>query len=370
MKRKIGLIVNPIAGMGGKVGLKGTDGEKILEKAYEKGAKKESPEKVKLALKYLKDIEDKITIITYPNEMGESECLNVGLSPIVIGKINDSTTWKDTEKAAKDIVEEDVELIIFAGGDGTARNIFNVVKDKVPVIGIPTGVKIHSAVFANNSENAGKLAADIINDMPIIIKEREVMDVDENDLRHDRISAKLYGYMKVPYKEQYIQNMKSSSNNNDENIIKGIAKYITDNMEKDCYYIIGAGTTTREIMTTLNTNFTLLGPDVIFNKTLFLKDANEKELIKITKQNKTKIIITPIGGQGFIFGRGNQQISPEVIRNVGKENIIIISSPDKLLSIMGKPLLVDTGDIQTDEYLKGTYKIVVGYDIFYAWRCA
>jgi predicted polyphosphate/ATP-dependent NAD kinase len=368
MIKNIGLIVNPIAGMGGKVGLKGTDGKENLIKAIKKGAVKESPQKTIRTLKNLKEVQDKIRIYTYSDEMGEAECLEIELDCVVLKEVGQSTYSKDTSKAAQDFLEKKVDLIVFSGGDGTARDIYDVIKDNIPVIGIPTGVKIHSAVFANNPENAALIIKDFVKENSMILEEREVIDIDEKDLKKDTMNPKLYGYMKVPYKNRLVQNLKSSGSNSQN--VDSIAKYIIDNMDDKYYYIIGAGTTTRSIMTNLNLKYTLLGVDVVHKKKLIKKDANEKDLLDIAKKKKTKIIITPIGGQGFIFGRGNQQISSEIIKNVGKENITIISTSEKLLNIMHKPLLVDTGDMETDKYLKGVYKIVVGYDEYYAWRCS
>jgi predicted polyphosphate/ATP-dependent NAD kinase len=367
MKKKIGLVVNPIAGMGGKVGLKGTDGEENLRKAVEKGALRESPDKTIRTLKNLKEIKDKIKIYTYSGQMGEIECLKSDLDCRVLKEVDDSTSSRDTVQATHEILKRKVDLLVFSGGDGTARDICDVVKDKIPVIGIPTGVKIYSAVFASNPENAALIIKDFVEGKSILIEEREIIDIDEKDLKKDTINPRLYGYMKVPYKNRLMQNLKSRGS--DSQNVDSIAKYIIDNMEEEYYYIIGAGKTTRKIMEELNLNNTLLGVDVVYKKKLYKKDVNEKDLIQITKRGRTKIIITPIGGQGFIFGRGNQQISPEVIKTVGKENIIIISNPEKLLEIMHKPLLVDTGDVETDKYLKGVYKIVVGYEEYYAWRC-
>lgn len=366
---KIGLIVNPIAGMGGKVGLKGTDGKVVLTKALEMGAKKESPRKTVKALKCLAGIGSNLSIVTYSGDMGESECLKAGLSPVVIGESGKTTTPEDTERAAEKMMDQGVDLILFSGGDGTARNIYNIVKDNIPVIGIPCGVKIHSAVFAKNSVDAGMLVMNIYNNTAVNCVEREVMDIDEESLRNDKVKARLYGYMKVPYNKKYIQNLKSGGMVNDDHNLSCIANYVIENMEEDSYYIIGAGTTTRRITTEMNVDYTLLGVDVVYKGELILKDACESDLLVISKNRKCKIIVSPIGGQGFLFGRGNQQISSDVIMNVGKENISIISTPEKMIALLGSPLLVDTGDSQMDDYLKGIYKVVVGYDNFYVWKC-
>ena len=198
---KLGLIVNPIAGMGGRVGLKGTDGPEILEKARSLGAVPESPDKAVKALKALLPLKDKIEVYTYPGSMGEEEAIEVGFKPIVLKKRNGETSPKDPEDAAKKMLEIGVDLILFAGGDGTARNIHDAIGDKVPVVGVPTGVKIHSAVYASHPKAAGELALKFLRDGEMEIKEAEVMDIDEEAFRSGQVTAKLYGYMKIPLEE-------------------------------------------------------------------------------------------------------------------------------------------------------------------------
>lgn len=371
MTKKIGLIVNPIAGMGGRVGLKGTDGEEVLKKALILGARKEAPDKAKKALKYIKDNTDGIEILTYPGDMGQNECIEFGLSHKVIGEIhNEITTSKDTEEAAKRMIENKVDLILFAGGDGTARNIYNVIGDRIPVIGIPAGVKIHSAVFATNPLNAGRIVEEFFKNPNIELRESEVMDIDEDEFRKGRVVAKLYGYVKVPYQRVYVQSLKSGGIYSDEISLEGIADYVIENMEKDCFYLIGSGTTTRKILERLKLPSTLLGIDIIKDKKLILNDANEKDILRIIEGSRYKIVVSPIGGQGYLFGRGNQQLSPDVIKSCGKDNVIVISTPSKIASLKGKPLLVDTGDDETDEMLKGYYRVIVGYDEIYVYKCS
>jgi predicted polyphosphate/ATP-dependent NAD kinase len=132
-------------------------------------------------------------------------------------------------------------------------------------------------------------------------------------------------------------------------------------MEEDWLYIIGPGTTTRAIMERLGLPNTLLGVDVVERKKIVANDVNEEKLIRIIDGKKAKIIITPIGGQGYIFGRGNQQISPEIIMGVGSDNIILIATPTKIYSLMLKPLLVDTGDEDVDRSLRGYRRVITGY---------
>lgn len=358
---KLGFIVNPIAGMGGRVGLKGTDGAEVLEKARSLGAVPESPGKAVKALKSLVAFKDKLEIFTYPGSMGEEEAISLGFEPIVLGKGKENLGPKDTEEAAKMMVENGVDIILFAGGDGTARNIYNAVGTEVPVIGIPAGVKIHSAVYASHPKAAGDIVLKYLQDEDMETIEVEVMDIDEDAFREGIVTAKLYGYMKIPLEPELVQVTKSAGMASEEESLEGIAERIIEDMETDTFYIIGSGTSTRPIMEGLGLPNTLLGIDIVKNKELIGSDVNEKQILDIIKGNKAKIIVTVIGGQGYIFGRGNQQISAEVIKMVGKDNIKIIAPKNKLLSLEGRPLLVDTGNEEVNSMFKGYMKVQTTY---------
>ena len=360
--KRLGLIVNPVAGIGGRVGLKGSDGEAIVKRAVELGAIKLSPGRAVEALRRIARIREQVEVITYPGEMGEDEAREAGLQPTVIGSItHDSTTREDTVEAARTMAEMGVDLIMFAGGDGTARDLVEAVDGEVPVLGIPAGVKIHSGVFAINPADAGELAALYLEGGPVKLRELEVMDIDEEAFRDDRLSARLYGYLKVPYVEAMVQNTKSGSATTDEFSLEGIAADIVEEMERDVLYVLGPGTTVRPIAEKLGLSKTLLGVDVVLKGELIAADANEKKLLELIEGKEARIIVTVIGGQGFVFGRGNQQISPQVIRSVGSQNITIIATPGKLAALQGRPLLVDTGDPELDEMLSGYAKVVTEY---------
>ena len=362
-RRKLGFVVNPIAGMGGKVGLKGSDGYEILKKAKELGAEPESPRRAVEALKKISLIKDNIELVTYPYEMGEDEAKECEFSPTVIGSIKrGNTTSDDTKNAAKEMLELKVELLLFAGGDGTARDIYDVVGDKISVLGIPAGVKIHSAVYATSPQNAGDLAAMYLErgSSGIRLREAEVMDIDEQAFRENRLTAKLYGYLKVPYERRLVQSAKVGSIPEDEANMDAIASDVINNMRDDYLYIIGPGTTTRGIMEKLGLKNTLLGIDAVYKRKLVGSDLNEAQLLKLIDGKKTKIVVTVIGAQGYIFGRGNQQISAEVIKKVGKGNIIVVATKNKIVSLQGNPLLVDTGDDEVDRMLGGYTKVITG----------
>ncbi len=362
LTKTLGLIVNPIAGMGGAVGLKGTDGEKILEKALMLGAKPVAPLRAKHFLSELKPAREKVQLIVGAGKMGEEEARECGFTFTVVGRRKEETTAEDTKEAAKKMMDAKVDLLVFCGGDGTARDILDIVNTKIPVLGVPTGVKMHSAVFAVNPQAAAKISINFLwGRLPL--REAEVMDVDEEAFREGRVSAKLYGYMLTPYEPHLIQGVKVGSLMAESEIRNqvGIALYIIERMEPNVVYIIGPGTTTRTIADLLDQRKTLLGVDLFYNKRIIARDVNEKQILKEIEGKKAKIIVTPVGGQGFIFGRGNQQISPEVIRKVGQDNIIVIATEYKLRGL--KSLRVDTGDPELDKKFRGYIRVITDYNV-------
>ena len=193
--------------------------------------------------------------------------------------------------------------------------------------------------------------------------EFEVMDIDETAFRQGRVLAQLYGYLKVPLERRFIQGAKVASVTGDHEIfaMQSIAEQIVEAMDAGCLYIIGSGTTPRAIMERLGLKNTLLGVDAVLNGKLVAFDLNEAQLMELIEEEMAKIIITPIGGQGYVFGRGNQQLSPGVIKKIGAENIIVVAPRNKLTSLERRPLLVDTDDKEADKMLKGYVKVVTGY---------
>jgi predicted polyphosphate/ATP-dependent NAD kinase len=368
---RLGLIVNPVAGIGGRVGLKGSDGAEIQKKALALGAVPQSLNRAIQALERLKPVDD-LEIITYPGEMGEEAARACGLEPTVIGSIKPGkTTPEDTMNAAREMLRLHVALLLFAGGDGTARDIYNAIGGELPALGIPAGVKIHSAVFGANPMSAGDLAASYLRGKVSNLREAEVMDIDEEAVRQGVVSARLYGYLKVPFQRRLLQGLKTPSSPGEHAAMASIAADVVSNMEDGWLYIIGPGTTTRAITSRLGLDKTLIGVDVVADGELVAADVNESQLLGLLEGRKAKIVVTPIGGQGYIFGRGNQQISPKVIEKVGKENILVVSTTGKIHSLRGRPLWMDTGDRAVDEMLSGYTRVITGYDeqIVYKVSC-
>jgi predicted polyphosphate/ATP-dependent NAD kinase len=383
--KKLGLIVNPCAGVGGRVGLKGSDGAEVLRAALERGAVRDAPRRARLALERLARVRDHVEVVSWPAEMGEDEARAAGFEPRVIGSLDGRrsyvlneldrtgeqphiacddfvlTTPADTEQAARDLLAAGVDLILFAGGDGTARNICDAVGDRVPVIGVPAGVKIHSAVYATTPAAAGDVAALYLHERPtgVQLREGEVMDIDEEAFRENRVSAHLYGFMTVPYARGLTQSAKAGGVAGEERALNDIATEVIAGMEPGALYILGPGTTTRTVMQRLGLPKTLLGVDAVRDGELAGADLTEDGLLAlVAAATAAHVVVTVIGGQGHIFGRGNQQISPAVIRAVGAGHITVIATQTKLLSLEGRPLLVDTGDPVLDERLSGYARVI------------
>jgi predicted polyphosphate/ATP-dependent NAD kinase len=360
--KTFGFIINPVAGMGGAVGLKGTDGKDILNKAISLGAKPIASTRAQAFLSELNPIKSSIKLLVGAGDMGETEAEKAGFTYTVVGgKAKPETSPKDTWVIAQEMAGVGVDLLVFCGGDGTTRDILKAVDMQLPVLGVPTGVKMHSGIFAVNPQAAARVVIRFLwGGLPL--REAEVMDVDEQAFREGRLSAELYGYMLMPYEPHLIQANKIATLMTETELQNqaAIAIYIIEEMKPEVVYIIGPGTTTRIIADLLDVKKTLLGVDLFFNKILVAGDVNEKEILQAIKCRKARIVVTPIGGQGFIFGRGNQQISTQVIRQVGLDNVVVVATKDKLNRL--ESLRVDTGDPELDRaFREHGVKVVTDY---------
>jgi predicted polyphosphate/ATP-dependent NAD kinase len=362
--KTVGFIVNPVAGMGGAVGLKGTDGKAILNKAISLGAKPIASARAEAFLNELSPIKNSICLLVGAGDMGETEAEKCKYTYRVIGEKRQETSSEDTKTIAQGIADAHVDLLVFCGGDGTTRDIQKTVDMKLPVLGVPTGVKMHSAIFAVNPQAAARVAFRFLNgELPL--REAEVMDVDEQAFREGRLSAELFGYMLSPYEPHLIQANKMASPMTVDEVRNqaAIAIYIIESMQPDTLYIVGPGTTTRTISDLLDQKKTLLGVDLFFNKKIIANDVNEKQIIQAINGKPAKIVVTLIGGQGFIFGRGNQQISAKVIGQVGLDNVAVVATASKLHNL--KSLKVDTGDATLDAKFRARkIKVIVDYKVW------
>lgn len=362
---KLGLIVNPIAGMGGSVGLKGTDGTETLQMALQRGAVPSSPKRAAFVLEKLSSISDKFQLITCPGIMGEDIAKKCDIACEVLKMdVTDNTKPDHTRQAAGMLLQENVNLLLFVGGDGTARDLAAVVGEKHLCLGVPAGVKIHSSVFALSPSYAAEITGGLIRGRKARSRLAEVMDIDEDAFRAGEVKASLFGYLLVPGVERGLQVLKAGSPASESVRQQAIASYFVEEMNNDYLYLVGPGTTTRELLRKIGCEGTLLGVDALKGDQLIGEDLNEKECLAIIESfsgSGIRIVVTPIGGQGFIFGRGNQQLSPRVISKVGRDGIMILSTPEKLQALQGRPFRIDTGDPILDIKLTGFYRVYTGY---------
>lgn len=365
----LGFVVNPIAGMGGRVGLKGTDD--VLEEAIKRGAEPVSEKRALQMLKTLIKARDQynrelpVKWLTVSGKMGANVLEGSGFTKKeyeIVYHCPDTTAREDTQKACRAFQNRSVELIVFCGGDGTARDVYEVVDAKIPVLGIPSGVKMHSGVFGVNPESTAEVILAFIEGR-LSVTEVEIMDLDEELYRKGEWVIKLHGIAVTPFENAYVQSAKVLIRGPSENEIKDeIADYIIEEMEEDTLYILGSGSTLRTIGEKLHIDKTLLGIDAYMNGKLIAKDATEKDLLSLLDlYSKVNLVVSPIGAQGFILGRGNLQLSPEVIKRIGLDNIIVVATPAKLQQI--DVLKVDTQDKELDEAFseKKYVRVIVGY---------
>lgn len=358
----LGLIINPFAGIGGSVALKGSDGATIVKEALSRGAQCKSGDRARLALEVLQPLKDSLKIITCPGAMGEELVKRLGFEYEVLPNMEfQHSSAEDTQNAAQQLLDKRVDIILFAGGDGTARDICSVVSDNIPVLGIPAGVKIHSAVYAVTPKAAGEVISQLVRGELIDVKSHDVRDIDEEAFRNNVVQAKLYGEMRVPQAGQFVQSVKQGGVEVEELVLQDIAADIVQNMEDDVVYLIGSGKTTLAIMDELLLDNTLLGIDAVYNQQLLQSDVSEQDILALIEQYSCKAVISIIGGQGHIIGRGNQQLSATVLKKLGKENIQVISTKAKIAALEGRPLIVDSGDNELDEYFAGTIEVTTGF---------
>jgi NAD+ kinase len=342
----VGVVVNPIAGMGGRVGLKGTDG-KVTE-ARARGAEPRAPDRAREALSALAAHAPEATVFTYADPMGEGEAREAGFDPNVVGAPERAeTTAADTRSAVAAFVEAGVDLVLFVGGDGTAVDVADTLAEAdcdLPILGVPAGVKVYSAVFAVAPAAAGRIAATFDS-----TEGAEVVDVDEDAFRGGEVHTDLKAVVQVPIAEE-----RQSAKQLGGGTVEGLVEAVTEEFRSDVTYVLAPGSTVGAIKRELGFEGSPLGVDVYRDGEVLARDAAESEILDALGENNV-VVVSPIGGQGFVFGRGNDQISPAVIE---RSSVEIVASRRKLDEI--GVLRVDTGDPGVDESLRGWQQVRVG----------
>jgi predicted polyphosphate/ATP-dependent NAD kinase len=366
---RVGLVVNPIAGLGGRVGLKGTDGEATVARALARGAVPESSVRAAAALRQL--------FVAWPTgraaphvlvpdgEMGAVAAREAGVDHRVVGQLPGPgpTSAADTSRLARALVDAGIDLLLVAGGDGTARDICAAVGENIPVLGIPAGVKILSGVFATSPAAAGELAASFLAVRGGATVEGEVVDLDEDAYRLGIVAPRLFGHLRVP-RGRRLQGRKSPSPPAAGAAAAAIAEDVVERMTTGRAWILGPGSTVRAIADRLGVPKTLVGVDVVeigdVGPRVVVADAAEADLLRVVRAGPATIVLTPIGGQGFLLGRGNQPISAAVLRVAGPDAILVVATAEKLAALGGRALLVDTGDPALDAALAGHARVMTG----------
>jgi len=365
---KLGIIINPYAGIGGSVGLKGSDGDDIRTEALARGAEARASSRMQRCLEMLRDFKNKLHIYCYSGDMGEITAQQAELGFTLVGSAESTpSSAQDTLAAVNALVKEQVDIILFAGGDGTARNIADALQhadaEQQVVLGVPSGVKMHSGVYAITPEAAGEVLLCLLKKQLVNIVACDVRDIDEAAFREGKVKTRLYASLWAPSLPQFLQQVKNSGAEQDELVKLDIAHYLADNLVDDALYIVGPGSTTKVFLDVLGVKGSLLGVDIIKNHSLLAADVGAADLRKFiaTHPGVIKLIITAIGGQGHIIGRGNQQLTPDILRKIDKNNIQVIATREKILSLQGRPLLVDSNDPELDKSFSGYQAVLVGY---------
>ncbi|MEM1111751.1 MAG: ATP-NAD kinase family protein [Pseudomonadota bacterium] len=366
----IGLLINPLAGLGGALALKGSDGEAVRSQVEDLDTSR-SRQRMARAFAPLHDLREQISITTWAGDMGASLAAELPFKHQVLGQSPAAlTSAADTREAALALRDAGVDLLVFAGGDGTARDIYDAVNTSIPVLGLPAGVKMHSGVFAVSPEAAGELLVTLCQGGLVGLTQREVRDIDEEAFREGRVRTRFYGELAVPGEGRYLQQTKVAGRESIELVAQDIAAWYVEHMQAGYTYLVGPGSTTAAVMAELGLANTLLGVDAVRDGELIAADLNEAGLLALVKDAAAPcvILVTAIGGQGHVFGRGNQQFSPAVIRAVGLNRIDIVTAKSKITGLAGRPLIADTNDPALDAELSGYRKLISGYDDFVLYR--
>ncbi len=362
---KLGLIVNPYAGLGGPEGLKGSDTlpDGLRQSVAEEMANSRSLPRAVRCLAALAPVAEQLAVYGFDGAMAEQACREAGLTFTSVGRAEALSSAEDTRRAAQCLLSEQVDIVLFVGGDGTARDIYSAVGESLPVLGLPAGVKMHSAVYAVNPQAAAAILRALIDGDLVDIGLQEVRDIDEAAFAQGRVRSRHYGELMVPRLGGFLQQVKQGGREVEELVIADIADELMENYDEDCLYIVGPGSTTTGFMEALGLPYTLLGFDLVRGGELLQADANAQQISEVMDhhQGLITVLITAIGGQGHILGRGNQQLTPALIRRIGRDNFQVLASKGKLSGLAGRPLLVDSNDAALDAQWQGFIAVTTGY---------
>ncbi|MCV0336340.1 NAD(+)/NADH kinase [Microbacterium sp.] len=410
----IGVVVNPVAGVGGPAGLAGSDGADVQRSALARGARSRAQERAILALTTLAERHPGLVVATVAGAMGADAVRAAGLVSRVVGvgardagsagspEAAGVTEAADTSRAVAALAAVGADLILVVGGDGTLRDAVSGLGavghpwgervdggrgddgsafeaensrqarsqggsgTRTPrlglpaVLGVPAGVKMYSSVFAVSPRAAGSIAADWVDHEGLPTEEREVLDIDEAAMRRARVDPTLYGMLQVPHRSGRTQARKAPTPVTEAAAVEAAARGAVSRMRPGVRYLLGPGGTIAEITRQLGVEGSPLGVDVVLDGAILVRGASEQELLDQIAQGPAQAVVTVIGGQGFLLGRGNQQLSASVLRALGDDPLLVVAPEQKLIDLHGRPLLVDTGDPELDARFAGHVRIITG----------
>ncbi len=361
MRRVVGVVVNPFAGAGGRLGWKGTDWPLPVEVARRR-LPLVAPGRAARFARALASRMPGVVVAAPPGPMGWGSLGDPGVERVVVDCV-DPGKWptepRDTVECMRRL-SGIVDLLVFVGGDGTARLAVEAVGEAVVSLGVPAGVKVYSAVFAYTPEEAAGLAA-LYLEGRARVERREVLDVDEEEFRNGRLVVRLYGYLRVPVGPGIVAGGKQAVAGQEAEA-EEIAEYFAEELYRECHlYILGPGSTVEAIARRLGVEKTPLGVDLLHNGRIIARDADAETVYRLAREYYPRVylVVSPIGGQGILLGRGNQQVGPETLRLLGRDHIIVVATPSKLRTV--RVLRVDTGDPAVDEMLRGYIRVLTGY---------
>lgn len=370
----LGFIVNPYAGMGGPSAHKGSDdlissiGNDL--DPSELRATKRAEIFLNALVELIRDSDIRLVIKTPHGAMGGEEILrrikwpnNIDLH-ILTNTYGMPSRAEDTKALSKAILESSVDLLLFVGGDGTARDICSMVNTEQAVLGVPSGVKMHSGVFAITPLAAAQVTHQLMSGELTNVRLQEVRDIDEQAFRQGIVKSRFFGEMLVPEEGAFVQHVKQGGIESEPLVLNDMAEYIAQYLEPNTLLVVGPGSTTRGILENWNLEGTLLGIDLLLDNGFVVKDADAPTIYDICSQHEgpIKLMLTAIGGQGHIIGRGNQQLSSEVLKLIGEKNFIIVATKTKLKTLGTRPLIVDSGDLNLDAQISGYLPVICGYE--------
>lgn len=366
---RLGLLVNPLAGLGGSVALKGSDG--VAEEALARGAIPQAPARARAVLEALLPWRDRIRVLTAAGSMGADIAIALGFNTAIVHSPGTDTSAADTDATARAVREAGADLLLFAGGDGTARDICRAIGLALPVLGVPAGVKMHSGVFAVTPHAAAEVVQLLLKGERVLIDAADVRDIDEVALRAGRVQARHFGELRVPADGRYLQQVKCNGREVEALVLQEIATDVVERMQDEGgTWIIGPGTTPAAVMEVLGLPNTLLGMDVVQDGEVVAADADAVTLEHFARAGNCHLVITATGGQGMLLGRGNQQLTPAVLTAIGRERMVIVATQEKLNALHGRPLLMDVSDPELEQSLQGFVEVVTGYQSHVLYRLA